>query len=173
MNEAGTAMPFIVTGPGVAPGSTTDALIDFTDLAPTFTELANTKMPDKHVIDGKSFAPLLQGKADDSPRDWIMSMGGFPAKLVDGRVVPKDPYDERVLRDKRYKVWVDGKGEITKLFDMQQDPWEEKNLLEIPAENPDQTQALRNFKAVLATFPAEDAAPAYKANPAQPWDRKK
>jgi len=172
MVEAGTAVPFIVTGPGIKPGSTTDALIDFSDLAPTFTALAGTAMPEKYVIDGKSFAPLLQGKADDSTRDWIVSMGGSPAKLRDGRVVPKDPYDERVLRDKRYKVWVDGRSEITKLFDMQEDPWEETNLLEVAEVEPEHVEAIAKFKAALATFPDTDAAPTYKKNSPQPWDRK-
>lgn len=172
MIEAGTAIPFIVTGPGIKPGHTTDALIDFSDLAPTFTELAGTAMPDKFVIDGQSFAPLLRGEADDTKRDWIMSMGGYPALLRDGRVVPKEPYDERVLRDKRYKVWVDGKGAITKLFDMLKDPWEEKNLLATGTLTAEQAEALTKFKAALATFPKEDAAPAYTPNPAQPWDRK-
>jgi arylsulfatase A-like enzyme len=171
MIEAGTAMPFIVTGPGVQSGSTTDALVDFTDLAPTFVELAGTTLPVQHTIDGRSFAPLLRGEADDSPRDWILSMGGNPAKLRDGRVVPADPYDERVLRDKRYKVWVDGEGEITKLFDMQNDPWEEKNLID--SENAEDRAALHKFRATVASFPDEDAAPAYKKNPPQPWDRKK
>ncbi len=173
MVEAGTAMPFIVTGPGIKAGSTNDALMDFSDLAPTFADLAGTSMPDKHEIDGKSFAPLLQGKADDSPRNWILSMGGKPAKLRDGRVVPTDSYDERVLRDKRFKVWVNGQGEIEKLYDMQNDPWEKTNLLAVPHETPEQTAAIAKFKSILATFPAEDAAPAYEANPAQPWDRKK
>ncbi|MEO0476192.1 MAG: sulfatase-like hydrolase/transferase [Planctomycetota bacterium] len=173
MVDAGTAVPFIVIGPGIKPGTTTEALVDFTDLAPTFAELAGAKLPDKHVVDGTSFAPLLRGEADDSSRQWILSMGGNPAKLRDGRVVPKDPYDERVLRDKRFKVWVDGQGQITKLFDMKKDPWEKTNLLETAQESPEATLALQRFRAVLATFPKEDQAPAYQANPPQPWDRKK
>ncbi|MBD3265417.1 sulfatase-like hydrolase/transferase, partial [bacterium] len=39
--ENGVCAPFIVNGPGLVPqGVTTDALTDFTDLAPTFCELA-------------------------------------------------------------------------------------------------------------------------------------
>lgn len=173
MIEAGTAMPFIVTGPGIKPGSKTDALVDFTDLAPTFAELAGAKLPAEHIYDGKSFAPFLKGKSDDSARLWILSMGGHPAKLREGRVVPKEPYDERVLRDKRYKVWVDGKGDIVKLYDMQEDPWEKTNLRHVAQETPEQVEAIAKFNAVLATFPKEDQAPAYKPNPAQSWDRKK
>lgn len=171
MVEAGTAIPFVVTGPGIKPGTVTDALIDFTDIAPTFVDLAGGKLPEAHTYDGKSFAPLLQGKADDSTRAWVMSMGGKPAKLRDGRVVPADPYDERVLRDKRFKVWVDGHGKITKLYDMPADPWEETNL--VGSDKPEHAAALAKFEKVLATFPEKDAAPKYTKNPPQPWDRKK
>ena len=172
MIEAGTAMPFIVTGPRVKVGTTTDALVDFSDLAPTFAELAGTVLDDRYTYDGQSFAPLLRGKADDSPRQWILSMGGNPAKLREGRVVPAEPYDERVLRDKRFKVWVNGKGEIEKLYDMQEDPWEKLNLLALEQTARQHVETISKFKAVLATFPKEDHAPAYKPNPAQPWDRK-
>ncbi|MBX2852233.1 MAG: hypothetical protein KTR15_10855 [Phycisphaeraceae bacterium] len=110
------------------------------------------------------------GKADDSPRDWVMSMGGHPAKLRDGRVVPKDTYDERVLRDKRYKAWVDGKGQVTKLYDMSQDPWEATNLID--SKKHEHLTAIYKFDAVLGKFPEEDAGPAYKKNPPQSWDRK-
>ncbi|MEM9346760.1 MAG: sulfatase-like hydrolase/transferase [Planctomycetota bacterium] len=173
MVEAGTAIPFIMIGPGIKAGTTTDALVDFTDIAPTFVELAGTRIPDKYTIDGKSFALLLKGEADDSPRDWIMSMGGKPAKLSEGRVVPRDPYDDRVLRDKQFKVWVDHSGEIVRLHDMLKDPWEETNLLAIGTLTAEQSAAVDKFKAVLATFPEEDAAPAYKENPPQPWDKKR
>ncbi|MFK7790146.1 MAG: sulfatase-like hydrolase/transferase [Phycisphaeraceae bacterium] len=173
MNEAGTAMPFIVTGPGIKPGSETDALVDFTDIAPTFTDLAGTQMPDQHVLDGKSFAPLLRGEANDSPRQWILAMGGKPAKLRHGRVVPAQPYDDRVLRDKRFKVWVDTQGKIIRLHDMLQDPWEKTNLLQSAPVTPEHSKAIAKFKAILASFPPEDQAPAYQANPAQPWDLEK
>jgi arylsulfatase A-like enzyme len=173
MIEAGTAMPFIVTGPGIEAGTETDALVDFSDLAPTLLELAGAAMPEAYAVDGRSFAPLLRGEADDSPREWILSMGGSPAKLRDGRVVPKDRYDARVLRDKRYKVWVDGRGAITRLHDMHADPGEQANLLDQPLRSADEQAALDKFEAALATMPDEDAAPRYKANPPQPWDRKK
>ena len=171
MIEAGTAMPFIVIGPGIEPGTVTEALIDFTDIAPTFADLAGATLPKDRPIDGKSFAPLLRGQAKDSPRDWVMSMGGKFARLKDGRVVPAQPYDDRVLRDKRYKVWVSLQGEIEKLFDMKVDPWEANNLIE--SDMAEHKAAIKKFEDVLKTFPVVDAAPAYKKNPPQPWDRKK
>ena len=171
MVEAGTAMPFIVTGPGVGAGVTTDALVDFTDIAPTFVDLAGAAMPDTHPIDGKSFAPLLRGEFDDSGRQWILSMGGNPARLSEGRVVPMQDYDERVLRDKRYKAWVGAGATIKKLFDMEADPFEQHNL--IGSKDAEHRAALKKLGAVVASFPSQDAAPAYGLNPPQKWDREK
>ncbi|MEA2170986.1 MAG: N-acetylglucosamine-6-sulfatase [Solirubrobacteraceae bacterium] len=58
-------VPLVVVGPGVAAGSTTDALAQNTDLAPTFTELAGAPVP--ATVDGRSLVPFLRG---DTPPDW-------------------------------------------------------------------------------------------------------
>ena len=64
MVEAGTAMPFIANGPGLVPaGVVSDALTDFTDILPTFAELAGAAPDPQFVVDGTSFAPLLLGRA--------------------------------------------------------------------------------------------------------------
>lgn len=169
--QNGTAMPFIVSCPGTVPaGIETDALIDFTDMLPTFAELGRGELPKGRVVDGKSFAPLLLGKVDDGPRDWIMSMGGGPATLRDGRVVPTLIYDDRVLRNKRFKLWIDTARKPTRLFDLIADPWEENNL--IASSSADAVAALKRLSSVAATFPEEDGQPIYDKNPPQKWDRK-
>ena len=129
--QNGTAQPFIVNCPGKVPaGVETDALVDFTDILPTFAELGKGKIPDGTVVDGKSFAALILGQAEDGPRSWIMSMGGGPAALRGGQVVPKLTYDDRVLRDKRFKLWIGTNRKPEKLFDLVTDPWEEQNLID-------------------------------------------
>jgi arylsulfatase A-like enzyme len=169
--QNGTAMPFIVNCPGVVPsGVVTDALVDFTDILPTFAELAGGKLPVGRELDGKSFAPLILGQAKDGPRKWIMSMGGGAAMLRDGRVVPKLVYDDRVLREKRFKLWIDTNRRPIKLFDLIADPWEEQNLID--SKNPAAVAALKRLTAVAATFPKRDGAPIYDKNPPQKWDRK-
>ena len=121
--QNGTAMPFIVNCPGTVPaGVVTDALVDFTDLLPTFAELGGGKLPAAREVDGKSFAPLILGKSESGPRKWIMSMGGGAATLRDGRVVPKLTYDDRVLREQRFKLWIDTNRQPSKLFDLIADP---------------------------------------------------
>ncbi len=169
--QNGTAQPFIVNCPGTVPaGVTTDALIDFTDILPTFAELAGATLPAGRIVDGKSFAPLILGKSKDSPREWIMSMGGGAATLRDGRVRPRLAYDDRVLRTKRFKLWIDSNRRAIKLFDLIADPWEEHNLID--SSDPDVVAARQRLLAVAATFPDEDASPIYRKNPPQPWDRK-
>jgi arylsulfatase A-like enzyme len=161
-------MPFIVNGPGMAPaGVVTDALTDFTDILPTFAELAGGKLNDTFVVDGHSIAPLILGKTNDSPRQWIMSMGGGPATFRDNRVAPQLDFDERVIRDKRWKLWLDSSARPEKLFDMRNDPWETTNLL--GSENRDAVAARKRLFAVF--FPKKDAAPNYRPNPAQRWDK--
>ena len=170
LGESGMCAPFIVNGPTIVPrGVVTDALIDFTDLFPTFVELAGATMPDDVVIDGRSFAPLILGSASDSPRDWIMSMGFGPARLTERGVVPKVPFANRVVRDKRFKLWIlDGKP--AKLYDLKADPAEVHDVIASTA--PEVVTARKKLVAALATFPATDAAPRYHPAPPQPWDRK-
>jgi arylsulfatase A-like enzyme len=169
--QNGTAMPFIVNCPGTVPsGVVTDALVDFTDILPTFAELGGGKLPASRDVDGKSFAPLILGKAKDGPRKWIMSMGGGAATLRDGRVVPKLVYDDRVLREKRFKLWIDTNRRPSKLFDLVADPWEENNLVD--SKDPAAVTAMERLVAVAATFPEKDGAPIYDKNPPQKWDKK-
>jgi len=171
MSENGCREPFIAWGPTRVPaGTVTDALTDFTDMLPTFAELGGADVPDGLVIDGTSIAPVLLGNAEDGPRQWIMAMGGGVAKLTDdNRVVPVQTYTDRVLRDKRYKLWVlDGKP--AKLFDLKNDPDESSNLID--SEDGQVVAARKRLEAAVATFPKRDAAPRYDPTPAQPWDRK-
>ncbi len=170
MSEAGTAMPFIVNGPGIVPsGLVTDALTDFTDLFPTFVELAGGELPEGYQVDGASIASLIRGEADDSNRDWIMSMGGGPAEFRDGRVVPAQEFDDRVIRGKRYKLWIDKKRKSTAVYDLIVDPWEQHNLL--GDENPTAKDARQRLEAIASRFPKVDGTPRYNPNPAQSWDR--
>jgi arylsulfatase A len=70
MEEGGALVPMIVNWPGrVAAGRVTRQLVDSSDFLPTFAELAGARLPEKTVIDGRSFAALLQGEAAPH-RDW-------------------------------------------------------------------------------------------------------
>lgn len=71
MQEGGTLVPLIVNWPGVTPAGKVRAdLIDSTDFVPTFAELAGAKLPEKKIIDGRSFAASLRGEKKQV-RDWV------------------------------------------------------------------------------------------------------
>ena len=167
--ERGVCMPFIANCPGRVPsGQVSDALTDFTDLLPTFADLAGAEIsPD--VVDGVSIAPVILGQAADSERQWILAMGHGPAKLDAEGVRGEVDFAERVIRDKRYKVWVDTNRKVNKLYDLQADPHEEENL--IRSEEPAHRAALAKFERVVAAMPERDARPRYTPRGPNPWDK--
>ena len=168
LTENGPRQPFIVNGPGLVPaGTETDELTDFSDLLPTFCELAGAKLPEGVQLDGKSIAPLLLGKSSQGPRGWIMAMGFGPAILDEQGVRGVKDYAPRVIRDKRYKVHLHDR-EVRELYDLQRDPGETQNLID--SSLPEHTAALSKLKHVARTFPDRDARPVYDPLPPQPWD---
>lgn len=171
--ENGCREPFIANCPGIVPkGVVTDALTDFTDMLPTFAELSGAARPTGVTLDGVSIAPLITGRAIDSPRTWIMAMGGGAGKYdrETERVVPVFEYRDRVIRDKRYKLWIDTNRKSVKLFDLKNDPAEMKNLID--STDAAVVAARKSLEAVAARFPEVDGHPRYDPTPAQRWDRR-
>jgi len=118
--DTGSWVPFYVRWPRVvAPGSTYSGLMDFSDIFPTFLEIAAAVIPDNRRIDGKSFLPQLKGRAEEH-REYIFSM---------------DRATRQFVRDKRWKLLI-GNG----LHDISNSPFEE---ILIPEENqtPEQAKA--------------------------------
>ncbi|MGB8166465.1 MAG: sulfatase [Chthoniobacteraceae bacterium] len=69
--DGGIRIPLIMEWPGkLKPATTSDAMICWPDLLPTFIELAGGEVP--AGIDGKSFAPILRGTAT-THRDRVFS----------------------------------------------------------------------------------------------------
>ncbi len=70
-SEIAVHVPFMVYGPGmVKQKGMSDVLVDFTDLLPTFLDLAGYKTNYTRDMDGHSFAPYLKGRKFE-PRQWI------------------------------------------------------------------------------------------------------
>ena len=78
--EYGVHLPFMVAGPSIKQRGMTNELIDFTDVLPTLADLAQTKIPSKYKIDGKSAAPFLRGETDTT-KEVIFAQPGL-ASLV-------------------------------------------------------------------------------------------
>lgn len=169
LTENGPRQPFIVNWPGKVPaGVSTDALTDFTDILPTFAELAGARLPSDLELDGYSLVKILLGKAMRTPRKWILAMGFGAASLDSNGVRPRQTFTDRVLRDQRYKVFVIG-GRITRLHDLTRDPTESRNLIDSPLAA--HRRVLGFYQKVVADFPKQDARPRYSPTPAQPWDK--
>jgi arylsulfatase A-like enzyme len=91
--DAGIRVPLILAWPGhVKPAATTDAMVCWPDLLPTFIELAGGKVP--AGLDGRSFAAVLRGTAT-THRDRI-----FTTHSGDGDF---NVYPIRSLRTREWK----------------------------------------------------------------------
>lgn len=158
--ENGINAPFIVNCPGTVPeGVVTDALVDFTDILPTFCDLAGAGIDDKYLYDGYSFAPVILGEKRNSPRQTIMALGGHFAMLKNDRVRSVHNFRDRVIRDKDYKAYVDTTGHISEIIDFKTDFDEVNNLIN---EKGVKIVAAKNkFQQVVNQLPKKDASPIY------------
>ncbi len=91
--DAGLRVPFVVRWPGkVKPGSVTNAMISFTDVTPTFVDVAGGKPI--AGLDGSSFQDVLTGRKTQFRTELYASHTG------DGEM-NRSP--QRCVRDQRYK----------------------------------------------------------------------
>ena len=97
--DAGIQTGFIVRWPGkVAKGSTSDKLIEYSDVVPTFIEAAGGRAQDN--IDGKSLIPLLTGK-DVEHKKYI-----FSEMTTKGIINGSKHFGIRSARSKDFKyIW--------------------------------------------------------------------
>jgi arylsulfatase A-like enzyme len=137
LRETGIHVPLIASGPGIVPGRTSDQPIDFTDVLPTLLDCCAIPRPQQPPLDGQSLTPILAGKAQSLPdADWAHTQ-----------------YAEvRVIRDRRYKLYSDGK-----LYDLRTDP-DEKHDLSGNASS-EASAASKQLAAVLATFGPDATLP--------------
>jgi arylsulfatase A-like enzyme len=171
--EAGICLPFIVSWPDkIKANQVSDALIDFTDLYPTFLDLAGGAKITSQVQDGHSFKNVLLGKSQKSDRKWILGMGGQNnARLTENGVENQYVFRDRVLRNERYKLYVGTNRQAEKFYDLQADPFEKNNLIE-KLTTQEQKDNFDELAEVIRTFPKKDNDPKYKPNPPQNWDVK-
>lgn len=118
INEGGIRVPTIMRWPAkitmksaLKQGSSTNEVIDVTDLLPTFCELAGAEIP--LSIDGVSLAPLLTGDGERRTRDFLIHEAGRGNSIIQG--------DHKLIRR--------SKGEM-ELYDLAEDPAEQTNLVE-------------------------------------------
>jgi arylsulfatase A-like enzyme len=121
-----TVVPTILIGPGIAPGTQTDAVTSTIDLAPTFAELLGAKVPD--WIDGRSLVPLLADPATAPWRTGVLSESMGTSAFNDPDFQAFKPPNFQALRTQRwlYVEYADGSRE---LFDRATSTAEVDNVL--------------------------------------------
>ena len=115
IQEGGIRVPLVMTWPAMInassslkSGSTTDRVVDVTDLLPTFCELAGVLPP--VGVDGVSIAPLLTGKGIQRNREFIIHEAGNGKSIIRGK----------------HKLVLTGKG--YELYNLVNDPAEKRNI---------------------------------------------
>lgn len=115
--QASAAVPLVIAGPGVGEGQVIERPVSTMDLAATFLDYGGVAKP--AAMDSQSLRPCLEGKAP-APREVVTSALG----------------NWRLVFDGRYKL-IAGMGagaeggataKDTILYDLREDPHEEKNL---------------------------------------------
>lgn len=95
--EAGVRVPFVAYWPGVITPGSTDAMISFTDILPTFVEVAGGDAPVD--IDGRSITPVL---FEGAPKHRELV---FAASTTEG-IIRGERYPIRSVRNKDYNYIV-------------------------------------------------------------------
>jgi arylsulfatase A-like enzyme len=135
--DSGAHVPFIVRASFLTKGDRVSMdLIDFTDLYPSFLELAGIDPPDGLKLDGKSFLPSLRGSDDPfEKRNWIYSQIG----------------DFRMVRDWHHLV--DNQGHF---HDLEKDPRQQHEVSKLDKQAPHRRQRLQ---MIIERFPENAKAP--------------
>ena len=168
LKEQGLKVPFIVRWPGVVkPKSTSNTLLSFVDVLPTFLEISNTKIPKE--IDGKSFLKTLKGDKSKvnkyiygvATKQNVRNGKVFPSRMVRGErfkliknfnakeVVDANLGDNEIV-NKFIKMGANYYSKIPfeELYDLKNDPYQKKNL----AKNKKYQQQKEALSKTLATW---------------------
>lgn len=138
-HDASVRVPLIICDPSPKAdptrGTTSSALIEAIDLAPTFVEVMGGK-PAPHILEGRSLVPLLHGTVADTGRRHVISEYDYAFDLA--RVKLKVPVPEArlyMVYDGRFK-YIHADGFDPMLYDLQSDPDEFSDLGRDPAYQP-------------------------------------
>jgi len=136
-----THVPYIVRGPGVAPGSKSEAFVSHEDTMPTILSFAGLEVPDE--VQGTDLGPLLRGEVREGRAFAYGECGGHPAPWPEGK-----PFETcstptssdwsprmkvggygkmRYLRTEKWKFTA-SVGDRYELYDLENDPGELENL---------------------------------------------
>jgi N-acetylglucosamine-6-sulfatase len=123
--EESMRVPMLAYAPGlIAPGSKVTTVVRNIDVAPTLLELAGARA--EHDMDGRSVLRAFQGEA-------VGEGGEFLYEYYWEYAFPHTP-TTFALRGDRYKyIFYHGVWDLNELYDLQTDPREMHNLIDVPA----------------------------------------
>lgn len=137
--EASMGVEMLVRAPGAPPGTRRDELVLDIDLAPSLLALASAAPPAS--MQGRSWVPLLRGEPAPDWRDAFVYeyyRAGFAYLPT---IIALRTRTEKLVTYPGHPHW-------TELFDLDEDPWERRNLARTPARR-DRITALERRLAAL------------------------
>lgn len=174
-NIDGVNVPFIMRWPkAIKAGSQCHELVQNIDLAPTFFDAAGANIPDKYKIDGRTLSPLFGGGKPPQWRDHLyFEMGSaravctkdwkyiavrYPTEQID-RIEKARPQDLPKLMAYIGRMGIGTRGtqnpgffDYDQLYDLKQDPQEQRNLAERPTYRRRLAQMQNMLKQDLESF---------------------
>tara|TARA_B100000900_G_scaffold190046_1_gene160973 strand:- start:177 stop:1922 length:1746 start_codon:yes stop_codon:yes gene_type:complete len=144
VHRGGIRVPFFMRYPSKFAGnSEMNQMAAHIDLLPTLSQLCGAPMPQDRKIDGRSFIPALEGKALPERSFFSYWTRKLPEK-----------YNNIALQRGQYKLVgkkdFDAKVEDFELYNLQEDPFEKKNLV---AQNEEKAIFLRTeMDALISEF---------------------
>jgi arylsulfatase A-like enzyme len=118
--EESWRLPMVVVHPACeSPGSACDEFVYLHDLYPTFLEIAGIRPPDE--CDSQSILQNTLGRTVPTNRDSVY--GAFTGHIF--------PTPLRFVRTRTHKL-VYNRSDIGELYDLVNDPWEMRNLIDLP-----------------------------------------
>lgn len=144
--EGGIRMPFIARWKGRIPAGAVDSnsVMAGIDLSPTFCKLAGVEIPATEKLDGLDRSDVLLGKPSHRAEPVFWQYGAPHAVLKPGKVEFQSP--SFAVRDGVFKLLVNPDGSEARLFNLVEDPGEQKNLVAIDVER------AKTLQAKLATW---------------------
>ncbi len=131
--ELHARVPMLISAPGMANGSRTEALAELLDIYPTLVELCG--LPAANGVEGKSLAPVLKDPKA-SVKEFALTQHPRPAYYNND--TPPDPevmgYSIRTdrFRYAEWRNWKTGATDARELYDHQSDPDETRNVVDEP-----------------------------------------
>lgn len=155
-HDQSVKVPMIVYDPSgkadATRGTTSDALVEMIDLAPTFVDFFGGKAK-PHVLEGRSLLPLLHGRTDASWRGHAISEYDYSADMARLELgLPVTDTRLYMITDGRYKL-VHGEGIAPMLYDLVSDPLEFVDL----GTDPSSAEIVARLRAALLHFLATPA----------------